>query len=254
VNEHNLFILFSLGTILLTIFAISITVLLLIHKRRQVRHKNELLNIRLQEQEQSMLLISEEIHDSVGQVLSLAKMSLHNIAKHIHDDAGHMLVKRTNELLSTAISDLRHISHSLNSDLIQQKGLSGALEGEIIHLEETTNIFCSFEETGCSFELSKEQNVLAFRIIQEALQNVIKHAEATHLLLSIMYGENTVDISIEDNGKGFDPESSKKNNSIGLRNIRNRAKLLRADLKINSAEGKGTTMKIRIPSQKTQLS
>lgn len=123
-TEKWLFLLFILGTILLTIFAISIAVLLFIHKQRQVRHKTDLLKTRLEEQEQSMTLISEEIHDNVGQVLGLARMYIHNLSRQVTTPEGEALSTKINDLMTKAIADLRHISHSLNSDLLE-KGRTG---------------------------------------------------------------------------------------------------------------------------------
>ena len=256
--NEQVFSVFILGTLLLTVLTISLGLFLLAHKRRQEQNKiekqqlefnyqNDLLQTRLEEQEKSMTLISEEIHDNIGQVLGLTKMNLYNVISYVEKDEGKAFGKIVEDLLTQAINDLRHISHSLNSDLLHERGLDSSLEREITYLQESTQIQCSFVVEGSTYPLAKEKNVLVFRIVQESLQNILKHADASHLALSLSYSPETLTIKISDDGKGFDTEAAKESNSLGLRNIRNRAKLLRADLQIDSHHGLGTTLVLKIP-------
>lgn len=249
-TEKWLFLLFILGTILLTIFAISIAVLLFIHKQRQVRHKTDLLKTRLEEQEQSMTLISEEIHDNVGQVLGLARMYIHNLSRQVTTPEGEALSGKINDLMTKAITDLRHISHSLNSDLLEKVGLAESMEREVYYLHETSDINSDFHKAGEVFLLNREQNLLVFRIVQETLQNIVKHAGATRVSLGLEYTTEAMVITIEDNGKGFDTEEAENSHSLGFRNMKNRAKLLKAQLDITSEAGKGSLLKLNIPRVK----
>ena len=257
-NEHQIFFAFILGTLLLTVFTISLGLFLIEHKRKQkenklekqqleFNYKNDLLKTRLEEQEKSMTLISEEIHDNISQVLGLSKMYLHNIMTHVETSEGRAFGAMSEKLLSQAIDDLRHISHSLNSELLQEMGLHNSLEREITFLQETTPIYCSFNISGETFKFEKEKNVIIHRIVQEALQNAVKHSGASRLNLFMQYHSLSLTITIQDDGKGFDITLARESNSLGLRNIQNRADLLRAELLIETEPEAGTKISVTIP-------
>lgn len=261
-TEQYIIVVYFIGTILLTIFAISLVVLLVIQKQRQAKskmekqalefkHQTDLLTTRLEVQEQSMTLISEEIHDNVGQLLGLTKMYLFRLSDHLADDTGRGLLDDSKELVSKAIGDLRHISHSLNSELLQEIGLIPSLEREMEFMRSNSDMDCRFQVMGKVVPLSREQNLLLFRIVQEVMQNVQKHAQANKLELTLFFGDEELLMDITDNGVGFDPAAVIRNESLGMRNIRNRAKLLGAELEITSSPGNGTMVHLCIPLKNT---
>ena len=257
-NEQQIFLAFVLGTTLLTALTLSLGLFLFAHKKKQARnqlekqqlefaYQTELLRARLEEQEKSMTLLSEEIHDNIGQVLGLAKMYLYRITGLVQDPetAGYGNVAM--ELLSNAINDLRHISHSLNGELLSRSGLENALEREITYLQETTEMRCLFSIEGNPFDLRKERNILVFRIVQEALQNAVKHSGARTITLMLDYLQEELSIEITDDGRGFEVSKAQESNSLGIRNIQNRANLLNAGLSLRSEAGQGTRLELRIP-------
>lgn len=252
-NEKYLLTLYLIGTLVLTLFAVSLVVFLVVHKQRQAkyklekqelefRHEKDMLQLRLDVKEQSMTLISEEIHDNVGQLLSLTRMYVASLGAYVTDPLGKDMVSKSTNLVAKAIEDLRHISHSLNSDLIQRVGLVPFLEREVEYLGDSSTVKCSLTVTGVPRELEREQNLLIFRIVQESIQNVIKHAEAEHLDVRLDFEPEKLAITIHDDGKGFDLEKARKSESLGLRNIYNRANLLRGTIHIESAPGTGSTI------------
>jgi two-component system, NarL family, sensor kinase len=257
VNE-SLFIIFVVGSLLLGLFAFTLTGFLIIHKRRQNRnkmekqklefqHQAELLNTRLEVQEQSMTLISEEIHDNINQILGITRKYLFSAEDLMEDPKGKKLLGNSKELLSKAIKELRHISHSLNSELIQELGLIQFLEKDLEHISGSSQLHCNLEVEGEPYDLAKEQNLLIYRIVQEAVQNVIKHAEAKRISIFLKYEADALDISVCDDGKGFDTEAALGAGSLGLRNLNNRAKLLKSELRISSEADKGTCLKFLVP-------
>lgn len=129
-------------------------------------------------------------------------------------------------------------------------GLAESLEREVYYLHETSDINSDFHTEGEIFLLNREQNLLVFRIVQETLQNIVKHAEATRVSLTLEYTLESLIITIEDNGRGFDTEEADKSHSLGFRNMKNRAKLLKAQLDITSEAGKGSLLKLNIPRVK----
>jgi signal transduction histidine kinase len=257
VNEKYLLTLYLIGTMTLTLFAISLVVFLVVHKQRQskfrlekqelqFRYEKDMLQLRLDVKEQSMTLISEEIHDNVGQLLSLTRMYVASLGAYVTDPQGKDMVVKSTNLVAKAIEDLRHISHSLNSDLIQRMGLVTFLEREMEYLGDSATVKCTLTVTGTPRELEREQNLLISRIVQESIQNVVKHAEATRLDVTLAFDPAQLAITIKDDGKGFDLEQARKSESLGLRNIYNRAHLLRGTIDIQSAPGAGSSIHLVI--------
>lgn len=247
-SKEYIFFFFVSGIGLLTLLAISLTAMLVIFKQKQVRHKNELLKTRLDVQEQSMTLISEEIHDNIGQLLSLARMYMQSLSQKEQDPQNLKLVKECRELLSRAIVDLRYISHSLNGERIEQIGLVASIERELEHIESASGIDCVIQVTGKAYQLTREQDLLLFRVLQEAIQNVIKHAEATRLVIHFNYEEDQLKVHIQDSGKGFDVQEVESKGTLGLRNIKNRLNLLNATFELQSIPGYGTDLSFTIPN------
>jgi len=257
VNEKYILLVYLVGSLLLVILALSLTASLIIYKQRQAKHKldkfqleykhqTDLLHTRLDVQEQSMSLISGEIHDHVGPLLSLTQMYLHTISAQVTETRGAELMKRSKELVGMAIDELRHISHSLNSDLIQKVGLVKSLERELEYLE-NTGLHTSLEVSGTPRELTREQDLLIYRIVQESIQNVLKHAEAKNLVLRFAYSDQFLSVQVQDDGKGFDPVTATESHSLGLRNINIRAGLLGGKADIESQPDQGSLLRISIP-------
>lgn len=207
-------------------------------------HENNLLKSQLQVQEQTFQNISREIHDNVGQKLTLAKLRLNTIET---KNEAYIKTEITEivQILSQAIDDLRDISRSMNSDLIATIGLVKTLENEISQLNRIFDYNFRMSVTGDMVYLDAEKELILFRIVQESLNNIIKHAEATQIFLDIHYTKFQVEIRIVDNGIGFD--KSKISDSNGLSNIRMRAKMLNGVAEIEPVTGKGTTVTIKIP-------
>lgn len=258
--DEYLFGLYLAGSLLLTLFAITLSVVLIIQRQRQVkaqheklnmelRHKTELLNARIDVQEQSMSLISEELHDNVGQLLALVKININGLRSkpEITETGTLHLINKTKELVTKTINEVRYISHSLNSTLIQEQGLVQILRRDVEFLSDSAALETVLEVTGSPKSLTSEKELLIYRIIQELLQNVLKHAVATHVNISLIYGTDELTIVICDNGKGYDTNSVKTSDSLGLRNIRNRAVLLKALLEVDSSPGYGTKTRLVVP-------
>lgn len=257
-NDHYLLFLFLATSAILSVFAITLTVLLLIHRHRQTknklekqelqfRHEKELLESRIEVQEQSMSLISEELHDHIGQMLGLVKMHISLMKRNSSADVLKRDFDRIEELLIKTIKGVRHISHSLNTGLIQQMGLVDQLEKDFDYIQDAADLRCSLQITGEQYPLKAEQNLLIYRIIQESVQNVIKHANASHLLLSLNYEPTRLTIRVKDDGQGFLISEKQESETLGLRNIASRCRLLKAQYQVNSLPDKGTESVIILP-------
>ena len=255
-NDY-LFPLFVSGALLLMLFSVALILFLIIQNRRQKRyewekqalelqHQQTLLTTRLEVQEQSITLVSEELHDNVGQLLGLLGIQLNSLEEITSTGEQLKLLSRSQQTLIKVSEAVRHVSHSLNSDLIEEVGLIRSIETEIDQLRANRyNALLTIH--GEAFEFSREQNLLIFRIVQESIQNALKHAYATEMSIAIDFASAYCTLSISDNGKGFDLEQAKKSKSLGIRNIFNRAKLLNAEVNILSKVGEGTSIILNIP-------
>ena len=209
-----------------------------------------LLKTELEIQEQTFQFISKEIHDNVTQGLSLAKLNL-NIIELDNISESKILIHKSTELISKALSDLNHLSKSLDADLIESYGLIHAIKYEIERWQRLTKNDIELEVHGELQFLSTNCELLIFRIIQESINNIIKYAQAEHIKITITYTPENIKFSIKDDGVGFDPNTIFSNKKIGemagLKNMRQRAESLDGQLTIESTLGKGTVLNIIIP-------
>jgi signal transduction histidine kinase len=249
---------FIAGTILITVFAVMMTVFLVINKQRQNRARLErqqleftynstLLKTKIEMQEQALEFVSQEIHDNVGQVLSFSCLQLSNLKNAIKDPEAKASLTENLEVLRQAVKELRLLSHSLNTSMIEQRDLEEAIETELGRIRAFSPIKCSLEVEGVSTELHRETRLLIFRIIQEALQNVIKHAGARTVTIRMKYAPDKLGLRIIDDGKGIDMTELNGGTSLGMANMHQRAKLLKGELQVSSDGKNGTEVALNIP-------
>jgi len=251
-----------IGTVLVLFFLVFFYLLITqMHKRRML-HKKEMLDLKVQYeqtilqaqleiQEQTFRNISQEIHDNIGQVLSLAKLNLNTFANGDLDEK----VAITEELLSKAITDLRDLSKSLNSEKITDIGLVEAIAHELNIIKKAVHLDTRLECTTTDVRLTPEQTIVVFRIMQESFNNILKHAKATILCVKIDAENDTLCIAIKDNGIGFEIEKLNSHETgIGLKSMKQRAELIGGNLDINSRPQEGTVIKLSIlQDQKTEV-
>jgi len=247
-----LFIIFTLLLIMLVLF---VGIIILKYQRKQElnkeslkvlkhQHENELLKAQIQVQENTFLNISREIHDNIGQKLTLAKLQLNTFAV----DKNPIYFQAINDivqLISVSLNDLRDLSRSMSSDFIAQNGLIKAIEEEIGLINKTLYHQFKLTITGNTVFLDAEKEIILFRIIQESLNNIVKHAEATTVNIDIHFTNSDMCIAISDNGIGFDLTNA--NDGNGLINIKNRAISINAIIEIQSVKNTGTKVTIKLP-------
>lgn len=200
----------------------------------------EKLNSQLEIQEQTLKHISGEIHDNIGQILSLVGLQLSTLTTTNEDKLAH-----TSGLLNKAISDLRDLSKSLDTDRITSIGIVEAVGYELQLLEKTGKYKTNFVSDGDFEELSTDKTIIIYRIIQEVINNIIKHAKADTISIHIGGNQTESFFIIRDNGIGFvSDELSYK--GLGLKNITNRAALVGGKATIDSIPNEGTMIKFNI--------
>lgn len=195
-------------------------------KKLQERFSHELLK----NQEEERKRISKDLHDGLGQSLLLIK---NRVALNKDENTG--------QLLDTAISELRAIARSLHPMQLEKLGLSKATEQLLDQIDRETDLFVSTEIDEVKGKLSKEQELQLYRILQECLNNVLKHAQASAIRVSLSQSDRVVSLKIEDNGKGFDfSERYNDFQSLGLKTLKERTAAIEGVMKVNSEKGKGS--------------
>jgi signal transduction histidine kinase len=245
---------FFIAFLLLGLFIILLATL---YSKKQQRNKAEkmrmqsefnetLLQTQLEIQEQTLKNISEEIHDNIGQVLSVVKLNLNTFPDDLEPEIKSRITD-TEVLLSKAIDDLRDLSQSMHGDNIASIGLQGALEMELKHLQKTGKFNTRLQVGGNRLNLPAQKEMVLFRIVQEALNNVVKHAAAKNIEIELLYSPSSLILQVTDDGKGFEPEQQKNAApGIGLKSMYNRAALIGGCFLVHSTPGNGTTIKIEI--------
>ncbi len=217
----------------------------------QASFQNELLQTQIEIQEQTLKTISQEIHDNVGQALSLAKLHL-NTFEDMESESNKTKINDTKQLVSKAINDLRDLSRSLHGDRIAELGLQEAIGNELKILQNTGKYKTELKITGNSYKLEPQQEMVLFRIFQEAFNNAEKHAKAKNINVQLLYEAAAFQLMISDDGIGFDSESLlPAQTGIGLKSMQNRAALIGGSLSINSKNGNGTIINIELKKPQT---
>ena len=247
-----------LVTVLLFIVAAGIIVFVLVYQKKQVQYLSErkqlkadyakeILESRLEIQEQTMKSISQEVHDNVGQVLSVAKLNLNMINANEPAPVIQEKLNDISELMRKAIQDLRDLSKSLHSDVIAEKCLLKAIENEFEILKKTGAYAITLYVEGNYYHLPEQKELILFRMFQEMIHNIIKHAKAAVIDVRITFHPQQLILRVHDNGQGFDLAAIDTGKGLGLRNIINRSQLIGAFYFIDSRPGNGTEIKIILP-------
>lgn len=218
--------------------------LLLEKKMMSIQFEQTLLESKLALQEQIFADISQELHDNICQVLSLIRLGLNTLnAPGESERLVHMDV-----LLEKGLADLRQLSHSLDADQIRSTGWISPATKLINSLQGTGKFTATAELDNNLLPIGSERGIILFRMIQEVVNNIVKHAEAKAIVLKAKNENDKLVISIRDNGKGFD--NNLISEGAGLRNLEKRSKMIDAGLVITSKPGDGTCVTITINTEK----
>jgi signal transduction histidine kinase len=257
---NNIFTVVIICFFLTMLFVIFIIIFFLRHQKKVFLHtievnninsiyEKELLSTKLFVQEQTFQHISRDIHDNIGQKLTLARLSLNTIDFSLVDKVESQ-VKQSAEIISQCLSDLRDISRSLSTEQILNNGLYKALENEVNLINRSGVLSINLDITDDFDFAQSEKELLVFRIIQECLSNTMKHAKATEININLSTVENIKNICFSDNGIGFNPKEISDSN--GLNNIQSRVIAIGGELSIASIPNSGTDITIKIPNDEQQ--
>lgn len=220
-------------------------------KLENVLKEQELLEIDkiLEGQEKERLKLANDLHDNLGSVLATLRLNFQNLYQQkegIKEEEKEMFAK-TDELIEEAYQKVRGMAHAKNAGVIGSEGLVPAVQNIAKKVAIPNKLKVQVIPFGMTKRLENALEVTLFRMIQEILTNTIKHAEATEITISLTQDDDSINIIIEDNGKGFNPKSLDKKEGMGLTNIEKKTEQLNGTFNIDSFEGKGTTIIIDIP-------
>jgi len=214
------------------------------------RYEQELLRSQLEIQESTLKGVAQELHDNIGQVLSVVKLWLASLS--IEKDHGaYQGLQDSRQMLNKVIFDLSDLTKSLHTDRISEIGLVDAIRFDVETLRKTGLVDIHFNVTGNEYRFDGQKSIFLFRIYQEMTNNILKHAKASHVNISIIYAANdTFVLKVQDDGVGFDSKKKAETSSssgLGLKNMLNRAHLIGAEILIESQPRQGTTVSIEMP-------
>lgn len=217
-------------------------------RRLEDVQQQELLKAVIETQETERKRLAEDLHDSVGQVLSAIKLKLHRLDKLNEVEGVNELLVDTRKLTDECIQEIRNIIHNVLPPVLTDFGLIDALKALCTKMDENTSIQVTFSKKLDDMRFPSQIELTLYRIAQELFGNAVKHSEATSIHVDLSKQGNTVVMSFRDNGKGFDIDSVK--HGFGLKNLRSRASLINGKIDIYSKPSSGTVTTINVPLPK----
>jgi two-component system, NarL family, sensor kinase len=258
ISSEDFIFLIGLTSVIFLIAPVSLIIYINLYNRRKKRHKEEkeqlkkdfenvLLKSQMEVQEQTMQTIASNLHDNIGQLLSLTVVTLSAINP---DDPERVAAKveSASQLAKRSIKELRQLSRLIYGQELIRMGLASAIKFELDYLETAGLHAITFNSNYLNKEGQSDKEIILFRIFQEVLNNVIKHAAATAIEVTITQNDKRLNLVIKDNGKSFNAEEvSKEKRGMGLFNIRKRVQIIDGDVDIIANPNIGTEINIIVP-------
>jgi signal transduction histidine kinase len=198
--------------------------------------------------------IAREIHDELGGGLTSLKWDLESLDKVVAESPDRLQLPVLREQIQTMlrisdtmISTVRRISSELRPSVLDDLGLVEAIEWQVREFQTRTGIICHYECSTENVDLNREESTAVFRIFQEALTNILRHAQATRVDIVIKEEAGEFVLSVRDNGKGITEDDKSRLQSLGLLGMRERAHLIGGEIDIVGLEGQGTVVTVRVP-------
>jgi len=235
----SVLILLVLVVVIITLFTVFVrrkNKLLEEQEQTKKAFEKELSETQIEIREETLRNISWELHDNIGQLMTLAKIQV-QMAKSRPETLDEVA-----DTIGKGIHELRTLSKLINPEALKSLNLVEALSMEIERFNRLEFIKSNMLVTGKEQEIDNEKEIIIFRILQEFFSNTIKHSKASHLNVEVDYKTDRLIISAQDTGVGF--ASDADFSGIGMKNMKNRAKVIGADFKITSEKNKGTALKL----------
>lgn len=266
-GEAEYYILIVIASLILLVFIGFVIIFIFQYYKRKLiyekekallneQHMQDLLHNKHEIQKQTLEDIGREIHDNVGQRLTLASIYANHLAFESQYPLIHGQVSAISGILNESLNELRSLSKSLTNAHAEFTDLKELLDSECVRVNALNMCQVQGTFTNANFKISATIKIFILRIIQEFIQNSLKHAECRHIILDLDYDETGMRINARDDGRGFDMNKYRDADSkgIGLMNMQKRAELIGAKFSLDSIPKEGTIMKIFIPIDKFNAS
>jgi two-component system, NarL family, sensor kinase len=263
--NFQIYLIIAVAIVAMLVMAGSIILFVVFYQKRMIQeqlkrqvmefdHQQKMLQAELQSQESERRRLAADLHDSIGGMLSTIRVGLTTIGRALPEPQS---IDETKQMLDDTISSVRRISRDLMPSTLEKFGFIHAIKELCERFHATSQIEIRFSENGEIAGLDKHQELMIFRIVQESLNNAVKHSQASVIEVSVSHINDQLLISIEDEGVGFDADEHKNDKQsgkgLGLFNIENRARLLNGTLEFEKGRIKGskTTLTLPLSHEKT---
>ena len=233
-----LLLLIVIIAVLFSVFIKRKNSLLTEQEEAQKRFEQEIAETQIEIREETLRNISWELHDNIGQLLTLAKIQTQN------SGGDQDQLDEAAATIGRGLTEIRTLSKLINPEALNTLSLTEALELELERFKRMAYLRPNLEVSGTTIDIDKKIEIIIFRMLQEFFTNTIKHSKATDLDVRIKYSHNSLEVIAQDNGVGFNYPKARALNGIGLTNIEARGKLIGATIAIASQEGKGTRLRL----------
>lgn len=255
-GNEEIIIVYVIGTFAMILLAGAIFFFFVTYQKRLLKkeleinkmkaeQQEEILRNIMQAQEKERKRIAQDLHDEVGAMLSVVKMNVGRIESKSTDEIPQKLAGETKTYLGDVITQVRRISRALMPPSLEKLGLSFALEELVNWINKSDQVKVDIEKSGEPFRLAPKKELSIFRIVQELINNALKHSQAKCISVKMRFTPNYMAVSVADDGIGFEPEKL-KSTGLGLKNLESRAEMMGADYKMKSFPGNGTFAILRI--------
>jgi len=240
-----------------TLIAIIVTISLLIRSNRQVfrrmeelsQQRSELAQKVITTQESTLQFISRELHDEFGQILTAVGALLGRAERHAPKDSEWSKdLREVRDIAQSTLENVRSLSQALHPVTLDEAGVESAIEWYLPTIERQHGISIHFEKSGHSREISSRVGIHIYRILQEALNNVVRHSQSKSADVRLSFDAQGLVLEVADHGKGVNVESARR--GIGMVAMRERAELIGGDIRWLGADGGGTRVRLEVPEEK----
>jgi len=263
-QNQQIYVVILIGVVLALLLVGFIFTIFFLYQRKKQKQEQELVKLKeqydqellrsqLEIQESTLKGVAQELHDNIGQVLSVIKLWMAG-APIEKDHPAFEGVQNSREMLNKVIYDMADLTKSLHTDRITDIGLTEAIRFDLEAIKRTGLVKINFAVSGNEYHFAEQKSIFLFRMYQEMMNNILKHSKASHVNVSLIYStDHKFALMVEDDGVGFNMEKKKNektsssSSGLGLRNMMNRARLIDAEISIQSQPQKGTRISVEMP-------
>ena len=215
----------------------------------EAQREQQIISMRsmLEGQEKERTRIARDLHDGLGNLLSSLKVNFGSLQINLDDQNSKNIYGTASQMIDEACTEVRKIAHEMMPQSLKRLGLRRALEDMVQKMDAIHGFTAEFQVHGTEKTFDDTTNVMLFRIVQEAMNNIVKYAQATDVSVQITYSRDWFDLTIEDDGVGFDLSAAKNKKGMGLKSMAFRTEFIGGTLDLNSRPGVGTLVTINIP-------